>query len=144
STDHKLRSVAVAAIKRKWRSDHASTHTRFYEHEEASAVSGIPTSLELNDAELPIASCFFDPANWTLITTRRVIGDLDNTRRSVALQDIAEHRWGDFKGYGGATTRMTLTSLSGAPYEFAAEAGEHSMIWIYAIMTAVRRSQPAQ
>lgn len=110
--------------------------TRFYESETSDDIGAIKHDLRLVENELPVASSIQTATDWTFVTTRKVIGRADNEMKAIAVQDIDQWNWGDFKGYRDKTsTRIALTASDGQVHDFIIESGNASMVMIYAIQT---------
>lgn len=97
-----------------------------------SAHSEVLGRTELEPRELPLVSFQFSDASWSLFTTRRVVGEYSGRRVNVAALDILEHRFGNFKGYGGAELEVvTLRLAGGQEAALQYETGRASMAPIY-------------
>jgi hypothetical protein len=69
-TDHTIRNICLAAIKRHTIKPIDFLFTSLFETE---LVPEFPNGLAVLDGELPVARTFIDNANWTFVTTKRVV-----------------------------------------------------------------------
>lgn len=118
---------------------HDWTWTKYYEDITSDNVGPIKIELNLRDNELVIASTILSSSNWTFVTTKKVIGKVDNKANVIQVDKIDKWTWGDFKGdMDKRATRITLTTADGQTCDFVIEKGKASMVMIYAIQTLTR------
>ena len=87
---------------------------------------------ELEPGELPLVSFLLSKTSWYLLTTRRVIGEYSARRVGVAVLDVLETRFGNFKGHGGAELELMALRLAGEQVaELQYETGLASMAPMY-------------
>ena len=140
-----LRQTTVAAIKRKAIMPHQWELTRLYETDSVDVPDPIKENLSLMENELPVASTIAKPTEWTLVTTKKVIGRTSNGLIAINIDDIEQWSWGDFKGkFEEPTTKMSLTTADGQKKDFIIESGKASMVIIYAIKTLQQLSRENQ
>jgi hypothetical protein len=138
-TDSSIKAIVIPSIKRHTIEPLSSVHTRYYESNELTGLAEVRSEIQLVQEELPIASTFFSRSDWTVVTTRRIIGVCQGVSREVSLGALRRWQWGNFKGYGNErSTIMTLTSKDGHQHSFILETGDASMVLIYGIQTGMK------
>lgn len=86
--------------------------------------------------ELPIALTYVDKTNWTLLTTRQIISNINGCINQTLPGNVLQKKWNDFKGYkDNSTTLGQLTLADNTTLDFIIETGRASMIIIYGIIT---------
>lgn len=86
--------------------------------------------------ELPIALTHVDQNNWTLLTTRQIISNINGDLKQTLTENVIQRNWNDFKGYKDKSTTLgQLTLADNTILDFIIETGKASMIIIYGIMT---------
>ncbi len=86
--------------------------------------------------ELPIALTLVDETNWTLLTTRQIVSNIEGNVKQTLTENVVEKKWNDFKGYKDKSTTLgQLTLADNTTLDFIIETGKASMIVIYGIMT---------
>ena len=86
--------------------------------------------------ELPIALTHVDKANWTLLTTRQIISNINGNLKQTLTDNVIQRKWNDFKGYKDKSTTLgQLTLADNTTLDFIIEPGKASMIIIYGIIT---------
>jgi hypothetical protein len=135
-TDQYIKEVVVAAIRRHGRYIDTWVGTRLWDQGDFDIKAKLSVTCALDPEEQPILYSYIDPANWTLVTTRRIWGAVDDRVRSIAACDVVERRLGNFKGHGGqAIERMQLRCRNGQTYWCPYETGYPSMGTIHAVRT---------
>jgi hypothetical protein len=141
-TDRYIKDVVVAAIRRHSMDMDAWPGTRLWDEGESELKSGFSLACELSLGELPILYSYVDPANWTLVTTRRIWSSGGGQVAYMAASDVIEHRAGNFKGFGMQTSeRMQLISRTGETHYCPFGTGKQSMGAIHAVRTLVTLSK---
>lgn len=88
--------------------------------------------VDLQSGESTLVSFFLMADCWYLFTTRRVVGAHAGHLVCAAALDVAEDRFGNFKGYGGVGLEvMHLRLTDGAEATLQYETGLASMAPIY-------------
>ena len=86
--------------------------------------------------ELPIAITHVDKTNWTLLTTRQIISNINGDVKQTLTENVIQRKWNDFKGYKDKSTTLgQLTLVDNTTLDIIIETGKASMIIIYGIMT---------
>lgn len=112
--------------------------TEYYESTKSEHLESINDEIELEEGELPIASTIVSPTEWTFVTTRKIIGRLDDRKSSVPVDQIEKWSWGDFKGLRTEGSIQKFTINESESLNFVYETSYASMVMIYAIMTITR------
>ena len=127
-TDSSIKDISLAAIRRhsidieKWAKTNIS-------------VSDFPLEILSIEAELPVVYFNADKDNWTLVTTRRVIGQIKSAKSEINFVDLDNYTWGLFKNKNFDKTTFRLTDIYGEQFDFLMETGNPSMAIIYSIRT---------
>ena len=111
--------------------------TKIFETESISDIEkGISSTFNHQDNELPIALTYVDANNWTLLTTRTIISNINGLTKQALSRWVLKWTWGDFKGYKEKPTTLgRLTLNDSSTLDILTETGKASMIMIYGIMT---------
>ena len=137
-TDLSIKNACLSAINRHTISPCNFESTVIYGRYLADKpVHHILVNVELIENELPIALTFFDD-NWTLVTTRRILTNLDDELKQIFITEI--ETW-DLKNFKDTSTSIILAQIIGRGserIECLIESGRASMVMIYAIGTLIR------
>ena len=126
-TDSSIKDISTAAIRRssidldKW------ARTKL--------INDFPLDIKPTDDELPVVYLFIDNNNWTLITTRQIVGHLNSVKRKVAFDELDDFVWGDYKSKTADKTIFRTTNFQGEQNDFYMETGYPSMAIIKAVST---------
>jgi hypothetical protein len=86
--------------------------------------------------ELPIVLTHIDETNWTLLTTRQIISNINSKVKETLIENVIQRKWNDFKGFKDKSTTLgQLTLVDNTTLDFIIETGKASMVIIYGIMT---------
>ena len=125
--DHKIRSTALFYIE-KTLMDRSSWRWSLI----GEAHEGLSERVEFQPGELPVVSFFLSELSWYLLSTRRIVGSYAGQKCDVAVLDVLEGRFPNFKGYGDKYTEvMTLHISDGRDVKLEYETGAASMAPIY-------------
>src|SRR5688500_301483 len=106
-TDSSIKNIVVAAIRRGSMDMETWVGTRLWDEGDPILKDELSRTCEFAAGEPSILYSFIDPANWTLVTTRRICYSTEGNVGFVAATDVVEKDWGNFKGYGEQrVTRM--------------------------------------
>jgi hypothetical protein len=135
-SDVSMRNITLAALKR-WK-------TGFESWERTRLIDHFPLGIIPLPNELPVVFLLINDKNWTLITTKRIIGKIDTIERSSKFEELDSEtfetwdnmnkEWIDFKSTKTDKIIFTTTDLKGKQNEFYVETGAPSL----AIINAVR------
>jgi hypothetical protein len=123
-----IKNITIAAIKRhsmdidKW----VNTSISFHD---------FPSQIERLDSELPILSFVLTDSDWTIITTRRIIGKISNDYKQIDFNELDDIVYGDYKNTKKSTTIFRTTDFHGENTDFLMETGKPSIEFIYSINT---------
>lgn len=85
--------------------------------------------------ELPIAMTLVDSNNWTLVTTKQIVSNINGEIKQTLAKNVTQRKWNDFKGYKETSTTLgQLTLDDNTTLDIFIETGNASMIIIYGIM----------
>lgn len=102
--------------------------TRLWDEGDPTLKEELARACEIADGELPILYSFIEPANWTLVTTRRICYSTEGRVGFLAVADVVTYDWGNFKGYGKQRVeRMVICSRDGQTHYCPFETGKPSM-----------------
>ncbi len=134
-SDNSLRKLVVSSIKRHTIKPFDFLYMTLFENQLLSEIkSEIITKFNNLENELPIAMTFIDNNNWTLLTTRRIISNIDGNIQIASHDSVLEWKWNDFKGYKDKPiTYGQLKLIDEIVINFHIETGRASMIMIYGI-----------
>jgi hypothetical protein len=126
--DSSIKSISVAKIKRsaididKWTKTLICSDT-------------FPIKIEHLPEELPVVFYSVDDKNWTLVTTKRIIGQIDSLKREVFFNELDDTIWGDFKSKNKDNTIFRTVNFEGEENDFLMETGKPAMGIISAVNT---------
>ena len=87
-SDESVHKICIAAIARHTMKPYEFKWTSFF-RDPITANLEIFREVVLEEAELPICTCFVNDSEWTLLTTRRVFSrDGSNTSKGLRLSKI--------------------------------------------------------
>jgi hypothetical protein len=135
-TDENIRQLVVVAIRRHSMDLETWEGTRLWESAERERQSELSARCSLAPDELPIIYSYCDAQNWTFVTTRHIWSCNEGNVQSVAVAEVTDHSYGNFKGFAGQEMeRMTVTSRDGSVRQCPFQTGKPSMGTIYAVRT---------
>ena len=110
--------------------------TKFYEADTDLPYTGL--QLDLAENELFICSTFIDKKNFSILTTRRLLTQLDGKLCSGNIQGATDKLYGDFKGYNDKEFTFGLVQLqNGNELKYFIETGKASMVMIHGVRTLI-------
>ncbi len=126
-TDSSIKNISVAAIKRK--------SIDLNSWEKTKLVFDFPVEVEPKANELPVVYVLIDNNNWTLVTTQRIIGQIDSVMREIDFTYLDDTVWGSFKNTKIDKTIFRTVDQYGEQYDFLMETGKPSMAIISSVRT---------
>lgn len=138
--DESIRRICVASIKRSTNNASGYSFTKIFETQSMADIDkGISAVFLSTEKEVPIALTYLDNSNWTLVTTRQIISNIDGQIKQVFIENIVQCKWGDFKSSNDKPITLGQLALAdNSPINIFIETGHASMIVIYAIKTLTR------
>jgi hypothetical protein len=127
-TDLSIKNISIAKIKR-------STMNLDKWSKTIICSDIFPPKIDSLPEELPIVFFNMDNVNWTLITTKRIIGQIDSRTRQVLFSELDDTIWGDFKSKNKDNTIFRTVNFEGEQNDFLMETGEPAMGIISAVRT---------
>ena len=126
-----IKNITIAAIKR---------HSIDLDKWENTSISFLdfPAQIERLDSELPILSFALTNSDWTIITTRRIIGKISNAYMQIDFNELDNVVYGDYKNTKKCTTIFRTTDFPGESCDFIMETGKPSIAFLYSINTIHR------
>jgi len=136
-SDKSIHNISIASIKRSTIKPYNFKWTKFYESNSDFYYQGV--SLNLTEDELIICSTIIDGANYSVLTTQKLI-TVENGREQIGNLIAAINRgYGDFKGYKDGQLTFGLVELeNGDNLKYFIETGKASMVMIYGLRTLIR------
>jgi hypothetical protein len=136
-TDESIRRICIASIKRHTIKPINYPLTKIFESQSFSDIDEkISSTFTHQENELPIALTHVDNNNWTLLTTKKIISNINGDIKQALANNIAKRTWNDFKGYKEKPITLGhLTLDDNSTLDVLIETGKASMIIIYGIMT---------
>ncbi|MGE0130313.1 MAG: hypothetical protein AB7U82_19715 [Blastocatellales bacterium] len=135
-SDQSIKGIVAAAIRRKSLDMDSWVGTRLWDSGDPAIKKELSLACELDPDELPILYSYIAPANWTLVTTRRIWYSVECQIGSATASDVTKHDLGNFKGYRNQKVEMmVISSRDGRVHHCPFETGKPSMGTIYAILT---------
>lgn len=125
--DSSIKNISVAAIKRKSIDLNSWTRT--------TLISEFPLDFEPKPNELPIVYVLIDNNNWTLVTTQRIVGQIESIRREIFFDQFDDVVWGSLKNTKIDSTIFRTSDMYGDQYDFLMETGKPSMAIISSVGT---------
>ena len=136
-TDKSIHNICIASIKRSTMKPYNFKWTKFYETNSDFSHTGF--QIELDENELIICSTFIDKDNFSILTTRKLLTQLDGQLYSENIQGAIDKLYGDFKGYKNKDFTFGLVQLqNGNELKYFIETGKASMIMINGVRTLIR------
>lgn len=130
--DHEsIKNIAIASIKRR------SIDINLWEKTKIS-LSEFPSLIDRVDDELSVVEFILNEKNWTIITTKRIIGKIDEKQNQIDFSELDDIVYGDYKSIKISTTIFRTTDLHGDCIDFLMETGNPSIAFIYSINTIFR------
>lgn len=130
-TDLSIKNVSVAALKRSAMNLDKWTRTTICSDSFPIKVDNLPD-------ELPVVCFSIDNANWTLVTTKRIIGKIEGEKREIYFDELDDTIWGDFKSEKKEETILRTTNFEGETNDFLMETGKPAMGIISSVRTIGR------
>ncbi len=139
-TDKSIHNICIASIKRSTIKPYNFKWTKFYETNSDFSDTGF--QIELDENELFICSTLIDKDNFSILTTRKLLTQLDGQLYSENIQGAIDKLYGDFKGYKNKDFTFGLVQLqNGNELKYFIETGKASMIMIHGVRTLIRTTQ---
>ncbi|WP_299682005.1 hypothetical protein [uncultured Dokdonia sp.] len=111
--------------------------SRFYKSNTNFPYAGL--ELYLKENELIICSTVIDDANYSILTTQKLITKENGVETIGNLMNAIQKNPGDFKGYRGDPFTLGLLQLEdGNELKYFIETGKASMIMIHGIRTLLQ------
>ncbi len=130
-------AICIAAIKRSTMQPYDFKWTRFYEANTEFNYAGLLPELEEN--ELIICSTVIDADNYSILTTQRLITQLDGQISTGNTEGAVDKTYGDFKGYADKLVTLGQIQLqNGTDLKYFIETRKASMIMIHGVRTLIR------
>lgn len=127
-SDMSIKNIALASVKR---------HSIGMEQWKKTLVNPehLPSGVERRPTELHVILLNYNKQNWTLITTQRIVGMIDNVIRAVDFAELDDVAFGMYKDTRVETTIFRTTDINGNKKDFLMETGYPSMAYVYGIGT---------
>ena len=139
-TDKSLHNICIAAIKRNTMKPYDFKLTMFYETNEDFPYSRI--QLDLLENEFMICSTIVDDANYSILTTRRLVTKQDGQYSTGEIKEANDKRYGDFKSDKDNVTTFGQVQLkSGKELKYFIETGRASMVMIHGIRMLIKTNE---
>ena len=126
-----IKNIAIASIKRR------SIDINHWDRTKIS-LSEFPSLIDRLDDELPVVKFILNESNWTIITTKRIVGQIDGSQNQIDFSELDDIVFGDYKNIKISTTIFRTTDLHGDCIDFLMETGNPSIAFIYSINTIIR------
>ncbi len=111
--------------------------SKFYESNTDFPYAGLELCLKEN--ELIICSTVIDNANYSVLTTQKLITKENGVETIGDVTNAIDKMYGDFKGYGRYLFTFGVVQLeNGNNLKYFIETGKASMIMIYGIRTLLQ------
>jgi hypothetical protein len=125
-SDVSIKNISLAAIKR---------HSVGLETWQRTTINPniFPSSINLDHGEIPLVLFNCSQDNWTLITTRSIVGQINGERHRVHFAELDDVVFGDYKRIKSDTTIFRTTDFYGKKGDFLMEPGPPAMAFVYAI-----------
>jgi hypothetical protein len=129
-SDESIKNITIAAIRRSSREMETWTRTKL--------INKFPVEIKSQDNELPVVYFKIDDENWTLITTKRIIGQFESSKREVFFEELDDTVWGLYKNTKIDKTVFRTSDMYGDQKDFYMETGYPSMAFVYGVQTIDR------
>ena len=127
-SDSSIKNITLAAIRR-----HA-IDLNDWKYTQIDPQS-LPEQIILQDEEIAIVYSQFTKDDWTVFTSRRIVGKSETKLDEILFRDIDDFIFGDFKNLNLTKTFFRITDIYGERADFFMETGKASMASIYALKT---------
>jgi len=142
-TDKSKHNISVASIKRSTMKPYDFKWTKFYESN--SDFPYLRLKIHLNENELIICSTVVDSANFSILTTQKLVTNENGSESSGNLINSKDKGYGDFKGHKDDSLTLGLVELeNGTELKYFIETGKASMIMIQGIRTLIRMQKMSE
>jgi hypothetical protein len=114
--------------------------TKFYDLNSDFSYRGL--HLNLTEDELIICSTVIDNANYSVLTTQKLVTKENGIERTGQLNGAEDKGYGDFKGYKKDAITNGLVELeNGDKLKYFIETGKASMVMIHGLRTLIRTQE---
>lgn len=135
-TDKSIHNICIASIKRSTMKPYDFKWTKFYDANADFPYPGL--EIDLADNELFICLTLIDQNNFSILTTRRLLTQLDGQLCSENIQSAADKLYGDCKGYKDKDYTFGRIQLqNGNELKYFIETGRASMVMIHGVRTLI-------
>ncbi|HAB53406.1 MAG TPA: hypothetical protein DCE80_14745 [Ignavibacteriales bacterium] len=126
-----IKNTAIASIKRHSIDINQWDNTKII-------LSDYLQFIDRLDNELPITEFILNNSNWTIITTKRIVGQIDGKQNQIEFIDLDDVIYGDYKNIKIKTTIFRTIDIQGDSLDFLMETGKPSIAFIYSINPILR------
>jgi hypothetical protein len=138
-SDAYLKKRTIMKIKASTMTPYDFQFTKFYEISDNEYPVEFVDGFILKETELPVCFTKINIDNWYLLTTRQVIGYLNEGKFQISLEDILSYDWGDYKRAKLMPyTFIKMELKDGKVYKLPLEVGKASMVTIYGFLTLLQ------
>jgi hypothetical protein len=132
--DSSVKNISIAAIKRSAMNLDKWTRTTI-------CLDSFPMNVDNLPNELPVVYFSVDNMNWTLITTKRIVGEIDSMKREVYFNEMDDIVWGEYKSDKKSETIFRIVNFEGEQNDFLMETGKPAMGIISSVRTIERMTK---
>lgn len=134
-SDKSIHRICIAKIKRSTMKPYDFKWATFYENDSKLLFQHYP--FELYDDELIICSTIIDSANFSILTTRKLITNENGTLQFGSLINAKNLLYGEFKSKDEDFTFGKVELESGEILKYFIETRRASMIMVQGVKTAL-------
>ena len=127
-SNESIKNIAIASIKRHSIAINQWDKTRI-------SLSDFTSLIDRLDDELPVVEFILNERNWTIITTKRIVGQIDANQNQVDFTELDDIVYGNYKDIKFNTTIFRTIDLEGDSIDFLMETGNPSIAFIDSINT---------
>ena len=140
-TDQSIHNICIAAIKRSTFKPYKKKYkwAQFYEATDAFPYTSLPLQLEAN--ELIICSLVLDTNNYSILTTRKLITNINGNEEIGSIKGASDKDYGRFKNNPDVVTFGTISYENGKDLKYFIEIGNGSMVMIQGVKMAIRTNE---
>jgi hypothetical protein len=123
-----IKNIAIASVERHSVDIDQWEKTRIAKSQHHSLIERL-------EDELPVLEFIYNESNWTIITTKRIVGKVDGNQKQIDFSLLDDVVYGDYKNAKKSTTSFRTTDVYGGFIDFLMDTEKPSTAFIHSINT---------